>query len=158
MGPAPGRLIFQRAFWSEHEQWFWDLRPSIWNIAHLNYENWLCYVIRCIILITCNMTLHCTMLCCVIWHAGLCFWNGKRWGAVWAKSGHLAQHCYHKVLARSGMGESERGKHNRWKQSLAWHWIIYTRNLLGWLEARPAQITLNYLNTAQTVFLLFQVI
>ena len=34
---------------------------------------------------------------------------------------------------------------------------IYMRNLLGWLETRPAQITLNYLNIAYA-FLLFKVI
>ena len=26
---ALGDLNFQRAFWREHKQWFWDLRPSI---------------------------------------------------------------------------------------------------------------------------------
>ena len=36
-----GDLNFQRACWSEHKQWFWDLRPSIWNCANLNYKNWM---------------------------------------------------------------------------------------------------------------------
>ena len=30
---------FHRAIWSEHKHWFWDLRPSIWNLANRKYEN-----------------------------------------------------------------------------------------------------------------------
>ena len=39
MGPAPGRFERSGAFWSEHQQWFWDLRPSIWNLANYNSTN-----------------------------------------------------------------------------------------------------------------------
>ena len=35
-----GDLNNQRALWSEYKQWFWDLRPSIWNLANRNHENW----------------------------------------------------------------------------------------------------------------------
>ena len=35
-----GDLNFQRASWSAHKRWFWDLRPSLWNVANWNYENW----------------------------------------------------------------------------------------------------------------------
>ena len=40
MGPDPGDLNLQRAFRSEHKQWFWDPGPSIWNFASWNDENW----------------------------------------------------------------------------------------------------------------------
>ena len=35
-----GYLNFQRACSSEHKQWLWDSRPSMWNVANGNYENW----------------------------------------------------------------------------------------------------------------------
>ena len=35
-----GYLNFQRACRRENQQWFWDLRPSIWNCANWKYENW----------------------------------------------------------------------------------------------------------------------
>ena len=34
-----GDLNFQRAFRSEHKQWFWDSRPSILCFANGNCEN-----------------------------------------------------------------------------------------------------------------------
>ena len=40
MAQPLGYLNFQRAFWSEHMQWFRDLRPSMWNVANWDYENW----------------------------------------------------------------------------------------------------------------------
>ena len=40
-------------------------------------------------------------------------------GAVWAKSGHLAQHYYHMLLARLGMGEGEKANTGAGSQSLA---------------------------------------
>ena len=42
--------------------------------------------------------------------AGLCpaSERAKEWGVVWAESGHVAQYCYHMLLARLGMGEGER--------------------------------------------------
>ena len=43
--------------------------------------------------------------------------RAKGWGAVWAKSGHAAQHYYDMLLARLGMGEGEKSKRNCRKQS-----------------------------------------
>ena len=35
-----GDLNFQRASRSDNKQWFWDLRPSTWNLATWNCDNW----------------------------------------------------------------------------------------------------------------------
>ena len=44
--------------------------------------------------------------------------RAKGRGAVWAKSGHVAQYCCDMLLARSGHGRRRKGIHQCWKQSL----------------------------------------
>ena len=39
-GGARVERFAERAFWSGNKQWFWDLRPSIWNCGNLNYDKW----------------------------------------------------------------------------------------------------------------------
>ena len=43
-----GDLNFQSVCWSEDEQWFCDLRLSLWNVANRKYENWPCNLIPCL--------------------------------------------------------------------------------------------------------------
>ena len=42
-----GDVNFHRVFQSEHSQRLRDLRPSIWNVGNLSYENWPYHLVVC---------------------------------------------------------------------------------------------------------------